>query len=135
MKKIMFAVITVLLFLSGNLYADTFEEMDLDHRCYFIGPRGGRYYINANGKKTYSVKGELKDKMLDNKIYTGPHGGRYYVNRNGNKTYVSRKQGGYYNYSCKSSSTKRSRSYSCKSSSTKRSRSYSTGNSRNRRNC
>ena len=133
MKKLMFTLVAALLSLAGNLYADTYEGMDPDNRHYYIGSRSGRYYINANGKKTYSAKAEISDRMLDDTIYTGPRGGRYYINRNGNKTYIARKKGERSSYSYKSSSPKRSRSYSYKSSGSPRSRSYSYKSSRSTR--
>jgi hypothetical protein len=64
---------------------------------YITGPRGGCYYINGNGNKTYV------DRSLCGSSYsygsssfsrggyiTGPRGGCYYINGNGNKTYVDR---------------------------------------------
>ena len=126
MKKLMFALFAALLFMTGNLFADTFEGIDRDNGlAYYSGPRGGRYYINANGKKTYSVKSELVGSILENKIYTGSRGGRYYINCNGNKTYIPRKKGERSSYSYNTSSSKRSCSYSYNKSSSKRSSSYS----------
>lgn len=62
---------------------------------YITGPRGGCYYINGNGNKSYV------DRSLCGTSYsygsssfsrggyiTGPRGGCYYINGNGNKTYV-----------------------------------------------
>ena len=127
MKKLMFALFAALFFMTGNLFADTFEGIDRDNgRAYYSGPRGGRYYINANGNKTYSAKSELVGRMLENKVYTGPRGGKYYINCNGNKTYISRKKASF------KKTQKRSSSYSYKKSSSKRSSSYSYKKSQKR---
>jgi hypothetical protein len=61
---------------------------------YITGPRGGCYYINSNGKKTYvdrSLCGSASNGRVTSSGYIrGPRGGCYYINRNGNKTYVDR---------------------------------------------
>ncbi len=65
---------------------------------YITGPRGGCYYINRNGNKTYvdrslcvSLQGYSDSTSRSQSRYiTGPRGGCYYINRNGNKTYVDR---------------------------------------------
>lgn len=81
-------------------------------RVYITGPRGGCYYINSNGNKTYvdhSMCGETDDAPATirplsssgssgssrssggggGRVYIrGPRGGCYYINGNGNKTYV-----------------------------------------------
>lgn len=51
----------------------------------YTGPRGGHYYINGNGNKTYVTP---QSTINNNNIQTGPRGGQYYINRNGNKTYI-----------------------------------------------
>ena len=74
-----------------------------DGKIIYTGPKGGKYYINKNGKKTY-VKTKIDDKSQDTiyksytpsynsggkTIYTGPRGGKYYINSNGNKTYIKK---------------------------------------------
>lgn len=62
---------------------------------YMTGPRGGCYYINGNGNKTYvdrSLCGSSysygSSSVSRGGYITGPRGGCYYINRNGNKTYV-----------------------------------------------
>jgi hypothetical protein len=56
-------------------------------RTIYTGPRGGQYYINGNGNKTYITPPST---IYNNQIYTGPRGGQYYINQNGNKTYIKR---------------------------------------------
>lgn len=57
MKKFLFIIITILISMSGTLYAGTFDGtfagIDQLGRKHYIGPRGGKYYINRNGNKTY----------------------------------------------------------------------------------
>ncbi len=64
---------------------------------FLTGPRGGCYYINRNGNKTYvdrSLCGSsdsYRSSAFSRSGYiTGPRGGCYYINGNGNKTYVDR---------------------------------------------
>jgi hypothetical protein len=72
-------------------------------REYILGPRGGCYYINGNGNKTYvdhSFCGTAPSRPAtltapsrrsSSSIYIrGPRGGCYYINSHGNKTYVDR---------------------------------------------
>ncbi len=62
-------------------------------KSYITGPRGGCYYINGNGNKTYvdrSLCGEVVSYSNRDGYIRGPRGGCYYINGNGNKTYVSR---------------------------------------------
>ena len=63
-------------------------------RTIHTGPRGGKYYINSNGNKTY-VKSKSTYRAprstSSRTIHTGSRGGRYYINSNGNKTYVKKK--------------------------------------------
>lgn len=66
-------------------------------RRYFTGPRGGCYYLNSSGNKSYvdrSLCGEesaLPSTSSGSKGYIrGPKGGCYYINSRGKKTYVSR---------------------------------------------
>ncbi len=64
------------------------------NRTIHTGPRGGKYYINSNGNKTYvkskSTYGAPRS-TSSRTIHTGPRGGKYYINSNGNKTYVKSK--------------------------------------------
>eukprot|EP00043_Microstomoeca_roanoka_P008396 m.80884 g.80884 ORF g.80884 m.80884 type:complete len:683 (+) comp14226_c0_seq1:104-2152(+) len=73
------------------------------------GPRGGEYYINRTGNKTYLQPSQKCDVVSypsttfhssysthsssanQRQIYTGPRGGSYYINSNGNKTYVKKR--------------------------------------------
>lgn len=64
---------------------------------YLIGPRGGCYYINGNGNKTYVDRGLCgssysygSSSVSRGGYITGPRGGCYYINENGNKAYVDR---------------------------------------------
>jgi endonuclease YncB( thermonuclease family) len=73
-------------------------------REYITGPRGGCYYINASGNKTYVDRSLCGNSTASEPIYTqkstsasslsryirGPRGGCYYINSRGNKTYVDR---------------------------------------------
>lgn len=61
-------------------------------QAVYEGVKGGIYYINKNGNKTYLKE---DDKLVANKkgpngekVYTGPKGGEYYINKNGNKIYL-----------------------------------------------
>lgn len=51
------------------------------------GPRGGEYYINGNGNRTYITPQTTYDREP---VQTGPRGGQYYYNSNGRKTYIKR---------------------------------------------
>jgi hypothetical protein len=51
----------------------------------YIGPRGGEYYINSSGNKTYITPQSTIDREP---VQTGPRGGQYYINGNGRKTYI-----------------------------------------------
>jgi hypothetical protein len=71
------------------------EARTIYTRGYITGPRGGCYYINSNGNKTYvdrSLCGGTVSYSGSNRggYITGPRGGCYYINGNGNKTYVDR---------------------------------------------
>ncbi len=89
----------------------TIAANDQQQRQYITGPRGGCYYINSNGNKTYVDKsfcaGTAKTTSSSNKnnegsygtsspsssgrqYQRGPKGGCYYINASGNKVYVSR---------------------------------------------
>lgn len=69
---------------------------------YIRGPRGGCYYINSRGNKTYvdrslcgsaspSAPAQLASpKSSSSRYIRGPRGGCYYINSGGNKTYVDR---------------------------------------------
>lgn len=64
---------------------------------FITGPRGGCYYINGNGNKSYvdrSLCGSSysygSSSVSRGGYITGPRGGCYYINGNGNKTYVDR---------------------------------------------
>lgn len=63
-----------------------------DGRAVYAGSRGGHFYINENGNKTYVQEWEgakIVGKTVDGiTIYEGPKGGQYYYNANGNKTYI-----------------------------------------------
>lgn len=58
----------------------------------YEGIKGGVYYINKNGNRTYLKE---NDKVVPGKkgpdgqkVYAGPQGGEYYINKNGNKVYL-----------------------------------------------
>ncbi len=62
----------------------------------YQGEKGGQYYINKSGNKTY-----LKDvdKVVENKkgpngevVYVGSKGGQYYLNKKGEKVYLSQEK-------------------------------------------
>ena len=64
-----------------------------DGKTYITGPRGGCYYINSNGNKTY-VDHSLCGTSYSESSYTwhtGPRGGQYYYNSKGKKVYKKRK--------------------------------------------
>jgi hypothetical protein len=58
----------------------------------YEGTRGGHYYINSSGQKSYVkefVGAKIIGKTHDGQtIYEGPHGGRFYYNSAGTKVYV-----------------------------------------------
>lgn len=65
-----------------------------DGQAVYQGSKGGQYYINKNGNKTY-IKAE--DKAVTGKkgpegqpVLVGEKGGEYYINKNGNKTYLKK---------------------------------------------
>jgi hypothetical protein len=51
----------------------------------YTGPRGGHYYYNGNGNKTYVTP---QSTINSHNVQTGPRGGQYYINSHGNKTYI-----------------------------------------------
>ena len=63
---------------------------------FITGPRGGCYFINGNGNKSYvdrslcgsSYTYSSRSTSSGRSYITGPRGGCYYINGNGNKTYV-----------------------------------------------
>jgi hypothetical protein len=94
-----------------------FLTMAQQQRVYYTGPKGGCYYINKNGNKTYvdhsfcnrrsegtvakvvTIKsdtsgsankefGRVPPERLT--YYKGPKGGCYYISKKGNKVYVER---------------------------------------------
>jgi endonuclease YncB( thermonuclease family) len=96
------------------------QEKEKANRKYLTGAKGGCYYINSNGNKTYvkkefcnaasSTKTEVKtetkiETKTDNQptkslgkkdangraYIKGAKGGCYYINSNGNKSYVDKK--------------------------------------------
>jgi hypothetical protein len=67
----------------GN-YSDTPTPVGTTHDTY-TGPRGGHYYYNGNGNKTYVTPQSTID---SHNVQTGPRGGQYYINSHGNKTYI-----------------------------------------------
>ena len=91
------------------LFGETYKG-----RPVYVGKRGGKYYLNRNGNKTYLPAGKkqsqnqlsprsvktgsstsrsspLNTHSSNRTIYTGPRGGRYYINSKGRKVYVKRK--------------------------------------------
>ena len=67
-----------------------------DGKTVYAGSRGGHYYLNDKGDRTYvkdfvgaKVVGSTKD---GRPIYEGPRGGHYYYSASGNKTYVSKEK-------------------------------------------
>jgi hypothetical protein len=67
-----------------------------DGQPVYEGAKGGIYYINKNGNKTYLKE---NDKIVPNKkgpdgqiVYAGPQGGEYYINKSGNKVYLKNKK-------------------------------------------
>jgi hypothetical protein len=77
-----------------------------------VGPRGGCYYINPDGSKTYvdrskcsqtsgpalppltspGSSGGSQRSSGGRQLHVGPRGGCYYINGNGNKTHVDRSE-------------------------------------------
>ena len=80
----------------------------VQQREYIRGPRGGCYYINKNGNKTYvdhsycdgksaaaapkkNSSGTPSSSSGPGRTYSkGPRGGCYYINDKGKKVYVAR---------------------------------------------
>lgn len=63
-----------------------------DGQKVYEGAKGGQYYINKNGNKTYLKE---EDKVEEGKkgpdgqkVYLGPQGGEYYLNKSGKKVYL-----------------------------------------------
>ncbi len=90
-------VLCLCAFLVGIFLALPNTEKSNSRSGYIIGPRGGCYYINRNGNKTYVDKSLCgisetynNPSLNQGKYITGPRGGCYYINRNGNKTYADR---------------------------------------------
>lgn len=76
-------------------------------KTYFTGPKGGSYYCNSKGNKTYVKKNSIAtygspsfkassfsspsyNSGSNRNLQTGSRGGTYYINSNGNKTYVKK---------------------------------------------
>ena len=66
-----------------------------DGKTVFAGSRGGFYYLNDKGNKSYvkdfvgaKIVGKTKDGM---NIYEGPKGGKFYYNAKMDKVYVKGK--------------------------------------------
>jgi hypothetical protein len=69
---------------------------------YIRGPRGGCYYLNSSGNKTYVDRSLCGTESPSQPLYSapsetlsggyirGPRGACYYINSRGNKTYVDR---------------------------------------------
>jgi hypothetical protein len=64
-----------------------------DGQPVYEGPKGGTYYINKNGNKTYL---KVDDNVVPGKkgpngetVYLGPKGGNYYFNKAGEKKYLT----------------------------------------------
>ena len=77
-----------------NLTSDAVVGKTASGQPVYEGSRGGHYYINNSGKKSYvedfigaKVVGKTKDGQ---NIYEGPHGGHFYYNSSGSKVYVRR---------------------------------------------
>ncbi len=82
---------------SGSERITTYSQPTGKQSGYITGPRGGCYYINRNGNKTYvdrslcgSSYSSGSSSFSQRGYITGPRGGCYYINGNGNKTYVDR---------------------------------------------
>ncbi len=71
-------------------------EKSYPARKYITGPRGGCYYMNSAGNKTYTDRSFCGSTNNPVKSYSGrtyyksARGGCYYINSNGNKSYVAR---------------------------------------------
>lgn len=64
-----------------------------DGQAVYEGPKGGQYFINKNGNKTYL---KADDNIVQGKkgpngetVYLGPKGGQYYLNKKGDKVYLT----------------------------------------------
>lgn len=76
----------------------TYSQPTTKPSGYITGSRGGCYYINRNGNKTYvdrslcgsSYSSGSSSFSSQRGYITGSRGGCYYINGNGNKTYVDR---------------------------------------------
>ena len=64
-----------------------------DGLAVYEGAKGGLYYINKNGNKTYLKADEniVQGKKGPNgeTVYLGPKGGQYYLKKNGDKVYLT----------------------------------------------
>lgn len=93
---------------SGEI-TDTTSSVNTDAngRKYYLGPRGGCYYLTASGNKSYVDKKfcsqetdappakveppPARKTVLSDRVYIiGPRGGCYYINSSGKKVYVDR---------------------------------------------
>jgi hypothetical protein len=66
-----------------NPYPYTQQNNGSYGQTYYTGPRGGEYYINQNGNRTY-----YNNPPAGTTVHEGPRGGQYYYNNSGNKTYI-----------------------------------------------
>lgn len=95
---------------SNNSYSNysnsSYDSSSSDWRTYYTWPRGGCYYINSNGNKTYvshaycwTSSTESSSNSYSNYSsyewghtwHTWPRGWTYYINSHGNKTYKRRR--------------------------------------------
>lgn len=65
-----------------------------DGQSVYQGIKGGQYYFNKNGNKTYL---KADDNVVAGKkgpqgqtVFKGPQGGEYYMDKNGKKTYLKK---------------------------------------------
>jgi hypothetical protein len=71
----------------SNPYPYTEQRTGSYGQTYYVGPKGGEYYINSNSNRTYYNS----TPNYSTPVYQGERGGNYYYNRNGNKIYIRTK--------------------------------------------
>jgi hypothetical protein len=69
-----------------NPYPYVEERIGTFDQVYYIGPKGGEYYVNQNGNRTY-----YNSAPAGKDVFVGPNGGEYYYSDSGKKVYIRKK--------------------------------------------
>ncbi|KAJ3028708.1 UNVERIFIED_CONTAM: hypothetical protein HDU68_001057 [Siphonaria sp. JEL0065] len=72
-------------FESESASAGFVQKVGFQGRVIKVGPRGGEYYMNQNGNKSY-----LRKCPEERELFVGPRGGQHYINKSGKKSYISK---------------------------------------------